>query len=131
MAKTVKTPCEETGDKCPMRDMLARLGDKWTILVVFTLSTAAGQRLRFSQLQKAITGISQRMLTLTLRNLERDGVVKRHFFPEVPPRVEYELTSLGKNLLVPIGHLVGWIEGNWQKIEKSRADFDAKKPPKV
>lgn len=110
-----------------MRDMLARLGDKWTILVVFTLSQAPGARLRFSQLQKSIQGISQRMLTLTLRNLERDGVIERHFFAEVPPRVEYELTALGKSLLVPVGKLVEWIEGNWQKIEKSRAAFDGRK----
>lgn len=121
----VKT-CSETADRCPMREMLARLGDKWTILVIFTLSQAPGTRLRFSQLQKSITGISQRMLTLTLRNLERDGAIVRHFFAEVPPRVEYELTALGKSLLVPVGHLVEWIEANWQKIEGARSSFDEK-----
>jgi len=121
----VKT-CSETADRCPMREMLARLGDKWTILVIFTLSQAPGTRLRFSQLQKSITGISQRMLTLTLRNLERDGAIMRYFFAEVPPRVEYELTDLGKSLLVPVGHLVEWIESNWQKIEGARKDFDGK-----
>lgn len=125
-----KTACTETQDRCPMREMLARLGDKWTILVVFTLAQAPGNRLRFSQLQKGIQGISQRMLTLTLRNLERDGALVRHFFPEVPPRVEYELTVLGMSLLVPVGKFVEWIEANWQKIEQSRTDFDTKNPAK-
>jgi len=125
-----KTACTETHDRCPMREMLARLGDKWTILVVFTLAQAPGNRMRFSQLQKGIQGISQRMLTVTLRNLERDGALVRHFFPEVPPRVEYELTTLGMSLLVPVGKFVEWIESNWQKIEQSRKDFDDKNPEK-
>lgn len=110
---------------CPIRELLTRLGDKWSILLIYTLSQAPGQRLRFSALLKGIQGISQRMLTTTLRNLERDGAVKRHFYPEVPPRVEYELTELGKSLLNPVQALVVWVEANWGQISAARATFDA------
>ena len=105
--------------------MLTRLGDKWSILIIYTLSQAPGQRLRFSGLLKSIQGISQRMLTTTLRNLERDGAVERHFFPEVPPRVEYELTELGRGLLGPVEALMVWVEANWGKISAAREKFDA------
>jgi DNA-binding HxlR family transcriptional regulator len=111
--------------KCPIREMLTRLGDKWSILIIYTLSQAPDQRLRFSQLLKGIQGISQRMLTTTLRNLERDGAVKRHFYAEVPPRVEYELTPLGKSLLGPVQALMVWVEANWGQISAARATFDA------
>lgn len=117
------------GEKCPLREMLTRVGDKWSILVIFNLAHAEGPRMRFSELMRAIDGISQRMLTTTLRNLERDGAVARHFFPEVPPRVEYELTPLGKGLLVPVKSMLEWVEGNWPEIQKARTAFDAKKPP--
>ncbi|WP_419806205.1 winged helix-turn-helix transcriptional regulator [Terriglobus sp.] len=79
----------------PLREFLARVGDKWSILLVVTLSRKPNHRARFSELQKSIDGISQRMLTTTLRQLERDGLLSREVFPEVPPRVEYELTRLG------------------------------------
>lgn len=105
--------------------MLTRLGDKWSILTIHTLAQAPGQRLRFSALLKGIQGISQRMLTTTLRNLERDGAVRRHYFPEVPPRVEYELTALGKSLLGPVQALMVWVEANWGEISAARATFDA------
>ena len=111
--------------KCPIREMLTRLGDKWSILIIYTLSQAPGERLRFSALLRGIQGISQRMLTTTLRNLERDGAVKRHFFPEVPPRVEYELTPLGKSLLGPVQALMVWVEANWGDISAARETFDA------
>jgi DNA-binding HxlR family transcriptional regulator len=111
--------------KCPIREMLTRLGDKWSILIIYTLSQAPDQRLRFSALLRGIQGISQRMLTTTLRNLERDGAVKRHFYPEVPPRVEYELTPLGKSLLNPVQALMVWVEANWGEISAARATFDA------
>jgi DNA-binding HxlR family transcriptional regulator len=111
--------------KCPIREMLTRLGDKWSILIIYTLSQAPAQRLRFSALLRGIQGISQRMLTTTLRNLERDGAVKRHFYPEVPPRVEYELTPLGKSLLNPVQALMVWVEANWGEISAARATFDA------
>jgi DNA-binding HxlR family transcriptional regulator len=116
--------------KCPIREMLTRLGDKWSILIIYTLSQAPAERLRFSQLLRGIQGISQRMLTTTLRNLERDGAVKRHFFPEVPPRVEYELTPLGKSLLGPVQALMVWVEANWGEISAARATFDAAKQKK-
>ena len=79
----------------PLRELLARIGDKWSILLVVTLSRKPKHRARFSELQKSVDGISQRMLTTTLRQLERDGLLSREVFPEVPPRVEYELSELG------------------------------------
>ncbi len=124
--KKMKKEADHT--RCPLRELLTRLGDKWSILVIHTLAFAPGMRLRFSQLMKAIPGISQRMLTTTVRNLERDGILKRHIFPEIPPRVEYELTPLGKKLLTPVEAFVTWIEGNWAEIEKAREDFDNTHP---
>jgi DNA-binding HxlR family transcriptional regulator len=109
---------------CPIHDLLARLGDKWSMLVIITLSKADGNRLRFSELMRSVSGISQRMLTTTLRHLERDGIVKRRLFPEVPPRVDYTLTPLGTGLLIPVQALVTWIESQWHIIEKIRADYD-------
>ena len=81
-------------------------------------------RARFSELQRLVDGISQRMLTTTLRNLERDGFLQRESFPEIPPRVEYELTALGLCLLEPMEHLVGWIGNNWPAIKEAREHFD-------
>src|SRR5262249_44907 len=81
---------------CEFRGLLERVGDKWSLLVIAMLEETSTQRARFSDLKRAIPGISQRMLTATLRNLERDGLLKREVFAEVPPRVEYELTPLGK-----------------------------------
>jgi len=81
----------ESGN-CPIHDLLSRLGDKWSMLVLVALSRADGNRYRFSELMRIVKGISQRMLTTTLRHLERDGIVTRHLFAEVPPRVEYVLT---------------------------------------
>ena len=88
------------------------------------LARTPGHRARFSELQRALDGISQRMLTTTLRNLERDGFVRREVFPEVPPRVEYELTRLGHSLIDPMEHLVQWIGTHWSSIKKARASFD-------
>ncbi len=107
----------------PLREFLAKVGDKWTILLVVTLARGP-KRARFSELQKMVDGISQRMLTTTLRQLERDGLVTREVFPEVPPRVEYELTDLGLSLLEPMQHLVQWIGGNWDSIKQARDRFD-------
>ena len=111
---------------CPMRDVLSRLGDKWSLLLIVLLAEAPDQRMRFSELMRGIDGISQRMLTTTLRNLERDGMLTRHLFPEVPPRVEYTLTARGRELLVPVKSMVQWIQAEWPEIEKSRRDYDAK-----
>lgn len=109
---------------CAPHDVLARLGDKWTILIVSLLSLAPENRLRFSEIKSGITGISQRMLTLTLRNLERDGLLVRHYFPEVPPRVEYELSTMGKSMLPALEGFTNWIGSNWTAIEAARQNFD-------
>lgn len=101
--------------------ILQRIGDKWTVLVVILLSDGS---LRFSELRKMISNISQRMLTFTLRGLERDGLVKRTVTPSVPPRVDYELTELGKSLLVPIKELGTWARNNADHVAKAQAKFD-------
>ena len=108
------------------RDLLTKIGDKWSILVVVMLARTPVHRARFSELQRMVDGISQRMLTATLRHLERDGFLKREVFPEVPPRVEYEMTSLGLSLLHPMEHLVNWIGNNWPAIKQAREQFDRK-----
>ncbi|MGZ3649807.1 MAG: winged helix-turn-helix transcriptional regulator [Bdellovibrionota bacterium] len=116
---------------CSFRSFLDRVADKWSLLLITILESSPGQRARFSELKRAIPGISQRMLTTTLRNLERDGILQRQVFAEVPPRVEYELTALGRSLQEPICALVEWIRGNWNTIEKARAAFDGKKTRRV
>lgn len=109
---------------CAPGSVLARLGDKWTILVVSMLALSPEAPMRFGAIRRGIPDISQRMLTLTLRNLERDGLVARHYHPEVPPRVEYELTTRGESMLQPLAAFTGWIRDNWQDIEVSRRSFD-------
>lgn len=107
---------------CPaVSSVLSRIGDKWTVLVVITL--ADGPR-RFNELKRAIGGISQRMLTLTLRGLERDGFVSRTMFPTIPPRVDYELTELGHSLLGPVQALGNWAFANIPTVEQARMTFD-------
>lgn len=88
------------------------------------LAVANGHRLRFSELKNGIEGITQRMLTLTLRNLERDGLLTRHYFPEVPPRVEYQLTEMGASMLPALEGFTSWIRENWPRMEESRRAFD-------
>ena len=107
--------------------ILARVGDKWSVFVIMLLG--AGPR-RFNEIKRMVGGISQRMLTLTLRGLERDGLVTRTVFPTIPPRVDYELTSLGRDLLVPVSALGEWAIRNQSKIARAREQFDglAKKP---
>lgn len=109
-------------EKCPTREVLARVGDKWSVLVVGMLRDGP---LRFSELRRSIEGISQRMLTLTLRGLERDGLVTRTVTPTIPPRVDYELTRLGRTLLEPITALAQWSEANRAAIQASRNKYDA------
>ena len=106
-----------------IRDILARIGDKWSLLVIATLHEA---RLRFGELLGHIPGISQRMLTLTVRQLERDGIVTRTVYPEVPPRVEYELTDLGETLFVPARAIADWAVTHHDEIERARAEYDAR-----
>lgn len=110
--------------------ILARVGDKWSVLIIMRLGE--GSR-RFNEIKRMIGGISQRMLTLTLRNLERDGLVKRTVTPSIPPRVDYELTELGRDLLQPVAALGEWAIRHQPCIEAARAHFDAAngagKPP--
>lgn len=94
------------GDTCPIRDVLSRLGDKWTMLVLITLKTNG--TMRFGDIQKSIGDVSQRMLTVTLRSLETDGLIVRRVYAEVPPRVEYALTETGYSLMPHIESLVDW-----------------------
>ena len=103
-------------------EVLARVGDKWSVLVVTRLG---GGPLRFNELRRSIGGISQRMLTLTLRGLERDGLITRTVFPTVPPRVEYGLTALGRDLLQPVSALGDWALRNQAKIARARDQFDS------
>jgi DNA-binding HxlR family transcriptional regulator len=104
-----------------VREVLTRVGDKWSVLVIVLLG---GEPRRFSEIKRQIEGISQRMLTLTLRGLERDGIVQRTVFPTVPPRVEYALTPLGRTLLRTLSELAAWANDNRQQIERARAAFD-------
>lgn len=103
--------------------ILARVGDKWTILIVLTLARGT---MRFSEIKRAIDGISQRMLTLTLRGLERDGLVMRTVYPTVPPRVEYTLTDVGHSLCEPVRALGDWVQDHLDTIDKAREEFDAR-----
>lgn len=106
-----------------IRAILDRIADKWSLLVVATLD---GETLRFTELQRRVTGISQRMLTLTLRHLERDGLVQRTVYAEVPPRVEYELTATGRTLIGPAVALAEWAVANNPAIEQHQAAYDGR-----
>lgn len=107
---------------CPVREVLSQLGDKWTTLIVLAL---AEQPRRFGAIQRVVPDISKRMLTQTLRDLERDGLITRHVFPTKPPSVEYRLSALGGSLLEPLGALVAWSERTRDEIRAARARFDA------
>jgi DNA-binding HxlR family transcriptional regulator len=109
--------------RCPVRNVLDHLGDKWSTLIVMTL--AARER-RFSELKRAIPDISKRMLTQTLRTLERDGLVTRKVFPTKPPSVEYRLSKVGRSLLDPLAQLLRWSEDNQRAINAARETFDAR-----
>ncbi len=128
MAQRAKRIAEENSHHdCDFRDMLSRVGDKWSLLVIFILKGRPAFRGRFSDLKRSIPGISQRMLTATVRNLERDGMLTRHVYAEVPPRVEYELTPLGRGLTEPVLGLISWLQSNWPAIRSARDRFDARK----
>ncbi len=113
---------DETDNFQCVTGALSRIGDKWSVLTVMQLD--AGPR-RFSELRRAIGAISQKMLTLTLRNLERDGFVTRTVYPTKPPSVEYALTELGRELVVPVRTLGAWVRDNVHRIERARQQFDA------
>ena len=110
-----------TEDCRAVSEILQRVGDKWTVLVVGKLGDGA---MRFNELRAAVGGISQKMLTTTLRGLERDGFVTRKVFPTIPPRVDYELTELGHELLVPVGALGEWARKNTNRVREAREKFD-------
>jgi DNA-binding HxlR family transcriptional regulator len=112
----------EPGDCRAISQVLSRVGDKWTVLVVESLGSGPK---RFNELRRALGSISQRMLTLTLRALERDGLVTRTVYPTIPPRVDYELTKLGRSLLVPVNGLSAWARANRPAMDAARQKFDA------
>lgn len=109
-------------EDCQVRQILDRIADKWSLLVISLLDE---RTMRFGELVREIDGISKRMLTVTLRNLERDGLVRRTVHPEVPPRVEYQLTPLGGTLLATTQALVTWTEDHQEQIAQARAAFEA------
>ena len=111
---------EQTGT-CPVRHILDKIGDKWSMLIVMYL--AAGPK-RFNQLHREIPDISQKMLTQTLRDLQRDGLVSRQVFDTKPPSVEYRLTELGRSLIVPFGYLIEWANKSIPEIVEARVSFD-------
>jgi len=113
-------------DPAAVRGLLTKVGDKWSIFILLTLEMFPDCRARFSALEKCIPGISQKMLTVTLRNLERDGLVSREIFPEIPPRVEYQLTKLGESLLEPLQSLLDWVNLHWEQVRRSQSQFDEK-----
>lgn len=120
MAVTVQLPAADD-PSCPVRGILDRIGDKWTALVISHLAEGP---LRFSELKRRIGGISQRMLTQTVRGLERDGILLRTLYPSIPPRVDYSLTPLGESLLGPVQALVGWAIDRRAEIATARVAFD-------
>ncbi|MDR1722631.1 MAG: helix-turn-helix transcriptional regulator [Tannerella sp.] len=109
---------------CPIRDILSRLGDKWSLLTLVALR--ANGTMRFSEIRKAIGDISQRMLSVTLRSLEEDGLINRKIYPEVPPRVEYTLTHSGESLMPHLNRLVDWALNNSQRIVSAREMYNEK-----
>ena len=111
----------DSREDCDVRQILDRIADKWSLLVVALLQR---QTMRFNELRREIDGISQRMLSVTLRHLERDGLIERTVYPEVPPKVEYRLTDLGCSLLDTIQPLVDWTEKHQAEIARARAAFD-------
>ncbi|MHB8178730.1 MAG: winged helix-turn-helix transcriptional regulator [Vulcanimicrobiaceae bacterium] len=119
---TKKEPDAFSGN-CPTRELLDRIADKWTTLIIGILGRADGP-VRFGELRRSISGISQKMLTQTLRDLERDGLVIRKLYPEIPPRVEYSLTPLGQTLDEPLRALARWAERHMPAVRTAQEAFD-------
>ena len=113
----------DSGNCRAVADVLARIGDKWTVYIVGLLSNGP---MRFNEIRRAVSAISQRMLSLTLRGLERDGLVTRTMFPTIPPRVDYELTDLGRGLAQPVEALGKWAFEHLTEIQGARTSFDAR-----
>ena len=112
---------EMNAGACPVRDVMDQIGDKWSSLLLFAL---AARPHRFGELKRAVPDISQRMLTQSLRDLQRDGLISRHVFATVPPSVEYRLTPLGESLMPPLFGLMSWANANHARIREARAAFD-------
>lgn len=110
---------------CPVKDIMATYGDKWSMYTILLLGQH--KKMRFNEMRSAITDISQRMLAVTLRSLEHDGMISRTLFPEIPPRVEYCLTELGDSLLKQILEFATWAEANFDTIMKARKKYENKK----
>ena len=119
--ETINSRGDVYNGNCPTRQILDRIGDKWTALIIGLLEDGT---MRFSALQHSIGGISQKMLTQTLRSLERDGLVTRTIYAEVPPRVEYALTPLGKTLCAPIRAIREWAETNIESVSVAQSEYD-------
>jgi DNA-binding HxlR family transcriptional regulator len=111
-----------TADQCPVRNVIARIGDKWSILALMVLEES--QVLRFNEIHSSIGTISQKMLSVTLKTLEADGLVKRTVYPQIPPKVEYELTPRGKSLLPHLHNLANWAMNNMEEIKESRKIYE-------
>ena len=115
---------DATQESCkPVNELLSRIGDKWSVLVVMLLGNGPK---RFNEMRRLVGGISQRMLTLTLRGLERDGFVTRTVYPTIPPRVEYDLTDLGRSLREPISHLGEWAFAHRAEVDAARIAYDTR-----
>ncbi|MGR9166553.1 winged helix-turn-helix transcriptional regulator [Rhizobium leguminosarum] len=117
MPKETDEPKQQPGAGCPIRGVLDRIGDQWSLL---TLEALEDGKKRFNELMREIGDISKQMLSKTLRHLEQDGFVRRTVYPQVPPRVEYELTELGQSFLIPMKTLIGWAEQNHSAITSAR-----------
>jgi DNA-binding HxlR family transcriptional regulator len=115
-------PWDVFNSLCPTRQVLNRIADKWSVLIIRQLSDGT---LRFSQLRRAISGISQKALTSTLRGLERDGIVNRRLYASVPPRVDYSLTELGRSLVKLVAGICSWAEAHIEDVQEARQAFDA------
>jgi DNA-binding HxlR family transcriptional regulator len=122
---TLHKPTADFAVRCPIRDVLDRLGDRWTLLVLMELQT---QTLRFSTIKKQIPDISPRMLAQTLRQLEYDGLIARKLYPTIPPKVEYRLTPLGQSMLKPVGALIEWASDNHDAVRAARAAYQPPEP---
>ena len=120
---TIEIPAHASEDCRAVSSVLARVGDKWSVLIIVLLGNGPK---RFTEVKRMVGGISQRMLTLTLRGLERDGLVKRTQFPTIPPRVVYELTPLGRSLGKAVAPLGAWAQGHIEHIAKAQAAFNKK-----
>ncbi|MBB5944016.1 MULTISPECIES: winged helix-turn-helix transcriptional regulator [Xanthomonas] len=126
ITRPVELPAPDAGGCLATRQILDRIGDKWSLYIVAMLQNGPQ---RFNALKRGIDGISQRMLTLTLRGLERDGLITRTLYPTIPPRVDYELTDLGTTLLKPVMELVQWANDNQAAIAEAHQRFDEQPEP--